>query len=229
VTLALFRETVAENRAAAVDDTGSCRMGLVLQAYLRDTAVDLRELVRWGRRNGIRVPVRLVKGAYLEHERQAARSQGRKSPVWNFKSSTDANFEALAAFMLLVPDAVEPAFATHNMRSICRVKALAEVLNVEKDGYEFQMLYGMGDPIKEAVVAEKHGYREYVPAGSLARGLKYAGRRFLELANADNALARTMRGDFTVVNQGAPHFEGEEDVADSKTIWNRILKQDTQG
>jgi hypothetical protein len=41
--------------------------------------------------------------------------------------------------------------------------------------------------------ARGYGLREYVPAGSLARGLKYAGRRFQELAGPDNALARTMR------------------------------------
>ena len=60
--------------------------------------------------------------------------------------------------------------------------------------------------------------REYIPAGSLARGLKYAGRRFQELANSDNALARTMRGDFTSVDGTAPEFKGEEDIKDGEFI-----------
>ena len=59
------------------------------------------------------------------------------------------------------------------------------------------------------------GYRlrEYVPAGPLYRGLGYAGRRFQELANRDNALARSLPGDFSTL-AAQPRFEGAEDRAD---------------
>ncbi|NCD32638.1 MAG: hypothetical protein EOL87_04380 [Spartobacteria bacterium] len=59
----------------------------------------------------------------------------------------------------------------------------------------------MGDPIKAALLDEGYQLREYIPPGSLARGLKYAGRRFGELASQDNALTKTMHGDFTVVEE----------------------------
>ena len=66
--------------------------------------------------------------------------------------------------------------------------------------------------------------REYIPAGSLARGLKYAGRRFAELASSDNALANTMRGDFSDVNANTPVFTGAQDIKDSRAV-KAILEQ----
>lgn len=212
-TLDLFR-TIVENHPELVRNRdGSLRLGVVIQAYLRDSARDIRELAAWGRERSLRVPVRLVKGAYLDHERAVAAEEMRPSPVWDHKPSTDANYEILCACLLLNRDALQPAFATHNIRSMARVMALAQWLAIEPTNVEFQMLYGMGDPLKPVLTDMGYGLRVYIPAGSLARGLKYAGRRFQELAGADNALARTMRGDFTVV-EDTPEFIGPTDERD---------------
>ena len=120
------------------------RLGVVIQAYLRDSAKDVVALAKWAQMKGFRVPIRLVKGAYLVHEREEAQEEGRKSPVWNFKPSTDANYEGLCTYMLLNRDASQPAFATHNIRSIAHVMGLAETLGISSKDIELQMLYGMG-------------------------------------------------------------------------------------
>ncbi len=65
--------------------------------------------------------------------------------------------------------------------------------------------------------------REQGQAVSLARGLKYAGRRFQELAGADNALARTMRGDFSVV-EDTPEFVGKADQKDGAALREYLLE-----
>ena len=218
LTLNLFRETVEKHPDISVAGDGNLRLGVVIQAYLRDSAADVRGLMAWARPRGLRVPIRLVKGAYLDHERAVAAAQGRPSPVWDNKPSTDANFEALSACLLLKLNWVVPAFATHNLRSQAHAMALTEAYSLPQDAARIQMLYGMGDPIKRVVVTMGRPLREYVPAGSLARGLKYAGRRFNELANGDNALARTLRGDFSGVNGSAPAFVGEKDMEDSKEV-----------
>ena len=96
--------------------------------------------------------------------------------------------------------------------------ALAEAYGLSPDAAPVQMLYGMGDPIKKVVAAMGRPLREYIPAGSLARGLKYAGRRFRELANGDNALAKTMLGDFGGVDGSAPAFTGKRDRKDSGAV-----------
>ena len=218
LTIRLFREIVEAAPALSVDPKGNLRIGLVIQAYLRDSAADVRDLTHWARERNLRVPIRLVKGAYLDHERQVAEEQGYPSPVWDDKPSTDANYEALSACMLLNPDAVRPAFATHNIRTQAHAMALAQAYGLPDDTPRIQMLYGMGDPIKRIVVDMGHSLREYVPAGSLARGLKYSGRRFEELANSDNALAKTLRGDFSDIDGTPPTFIGGRDQADSRVV-----------
>ncbi len=222
MTLEIFREVVEENPSLATDAEGNLRLGVVIQAYLRDSAKDVVELGKWAAKRHVRVPIRLVKGAYLVHEREQAAKENRQSPVWNYKPSTDANYEGICGYMLLNPNTIEPAFATHNIRSIARVMALAENLELPKKDIEFQMLYGMGGPIKKVIVAMGYSMREYIPAGSLARGLKYAGRRFRELSNSDNALARTMRGDFSFASGSPPAFIGEEDLKDGEYIQKRL-------
>lgn len=218
LTLQLFKEVVEENASIAKDSKANLRLGVVIQAYLRDSAEDVKDLSRWAKDLRVQVPIRLVKGAYMVHERELAKIEKRKNPVWTAKSSTDANYELISAYMLRNSDSIKPAFATHNIRTQARVMALAESYGLEKTALELQMLYGMGEPIKEIIVNLGYTMREYIPAGSLARGLKYAGRRFHELANGDNALARTMRGDFSVIDSTAPQFAAE-DAQDSKKVY----------
>ena len=217
LTLRLFREVVDENPELARMPDGSLRIGVVIQAYLRESARDVTTLAGWARSGGFRVPIRLVKGAYLEHERESAKRGGRKPPVWDNKSSTDANYEAIAAWMMAHREMVAPVFATHNIRTISFVMALGDHFGVSPDGIEIQMLRGMGDPIKRVVVRMGYHLREYVPAGTLERGLKYAGRRFQELASGDNALTRTLHGDFSGVDGRTPQFTGARDLDDSRS------------
>ena len=224
LTLGLFRRVVEHNPAVTVDASGRLRLGVVIQAYLREAARDVRDLADWARSRGLRAPIRLVKGAYLEFERQAAATKGYPSPVWDNKSSTDANYEAVSACLLLNLDAVDPAFATHNIRSQAHAMALARAYGLPPEAAPIQMLYGMGDPIKHVIASMRRPLREYVPAGSLARGLKYAGRRFAELASSDNALAKTMRGDFSEVDAATPIFAGKRDVQDALGV-KAILEQ----
>lgn len=220
LTLGLFLELVTDTPELTRDGRGGLHLGIVTQAYLRDSAHDLAALADWGRAQGVRVPVRLVKGAYEVYEKDLAAATGRKSPVWDYKASTDANYEALGEFLLRHPDAFDPAFATHNLRTQARVMAVADALGRPATEVEFQMLYGMGDPIKGVLIKLGYRLREYVPAGPLYRGLTYAGRRFHELANPDNALARSLQGDFSVLSE-QPHFEGATDSADG--AFTRVL------
>ena len=70
--------------------------GLVLQAYLRDSPEQLDQILDWaGRASGPRRSVRLVKGAYWDHELVQARQHGWPAPVFEVKADCDRNFEPL--------------------------------------------------------------------------------------------------------------------------------------
>lgn len=164
--------------------------GLALQAYLRSAEQDAQRLVDWARRSGRQITVRLIKGAYWDYEVAHAERMGWPAPVWLRKSQTDACFERVAAILV---DAIprtpgEPgirlAVGSHNLRSIARVLALVEARGLPQSAVEVQMLYGMADPLKAALVARGLRVRQYVPVGPMIPGMAYLVRRLLE--NASN-------------------------------------------
>src|SRR5207244_5127947 len=75
---------------------------------------------------------------------------------------------------------VNAAFGTHNIRSIAHAMVCAEQLGVEQSRYEFQMLYGMSEPMASALVRMGRTMREYAPVGELIPGMGYLVRRLLE-------------------------------------------------
>ncbi|MBI4205913.1 MAG: bifunctional proline dehydrogenase/L-glutamate gamma-semialdehyde dehydrogenase [Betaproteobacteria bacterium] len=163
--------------------------GIALQAYLPETERDLAELVRWARASGRRIGVRLVKGAYWDTEVALARQRRWPIPVYLSKSDTDANYERLTRRLFEARDAIYPAIAGHNLRSLAHAIALAETLRIARTEWEIQMLYGMAQPLARAVAALGPQLRIYVPTGDLVIGIAYLIRRLLE-NTADTSILR---------------------------------------
>ena len=154
--------------------------GIVIQAYLRDSEGDLRDLIEWGRGRGTRFAVRLVKGAYWDYETMKSGQNGWTSPVYQQKPESDANFEMLTRMLFENKSVVTPAFGSHNVRSIAHAQAVADELGIDRSRFEFQLLYGMAGPIKRALVEMGYRVREYCPVGELLPGMSYLVRRLLE-------------------------------------------------
>ncbi|MGA2867220.1 MAG: proline dehydrogenase family protein [Verrucomicrobiota bacterium] len=184
LTLRLFKTLFAEPEFAAQPPCG-----LALQAYLRDGEADLRGLVAWAREHRRRVTIRLVKGAYWDYETILAQQRHWPVPVFAHKAESDASFEDLARVLLDNDDAVDAAFGTHNVRSIAHALAQAQRLGLERRNLEFQMLYGMAEPIKAAVLQMDCRLREYCPVGQLLPGIAYFVRRLLENTSNEGFLA----------------------------------------
>ncbi|MBP2675542.1 MAG: delta-pyrroline-5-carboxylate dehydrogenase [Deltaproteobacteria bacterium] len=168
--------------------------GVALQAYLKCAERDLRRLIRWAKEGNRRITVRLVKGAYWEYETIVARQKGWEIPVFPRKSHTDANFERCVEIALENHEHVTLAVGSHNVRSIAKAIATAERLKVPRERYEFQMLYGMGEPIKRALMKMGFPVREYAPIGELLPGMAYLVRRLLENASNEGFLQRAFLG-----------------------------------
>jgi RHH-type proline utilization regulon transcriptional repressor/proline dehydrogenase/delta 1-pyrroline-5-carboxylate dehydrogenase len=71
---------------------------------------------------------------------------------------------------------------------------LAEAHGLKPRGYEFQMLYGMADPIKAALTELGHRVRVYTPYGQLLPGMAYLVRRLLENTSNESFLADQAKG-----------------------------------
>jgi RHH-type proline utilization regulon transcriptional repressor/proline dehydrogenase/delta 1-pyrroline-5-carboxylate dehydrogenase len=185
ITLDVFTELMDE--AEFRDWSGA---GLALQAYLPETRDDLERLAGWAGRSGRRITVRLIKGAYWEYETVTARQKGWPAPVFSAKGHTDWNFEQCADLMLEKSDCFTAAIGTHNVRSLAYVMAAADRHGLAPGAVEFQMLYGMAEPVKQAVRRMGYAIREYVPLGELIPGMAYLVRRLLENTSNEGFLAR---------------------------------------
>lgn len=122
-------------------------VGIVLQAYLYRTEKDLDDVLSLGAR------VRLCKGAYQEPETVA----------FPDKKDVDANY--LKLMRKLLKSGIYHGIATHDLRMIRGTKEFAESEGIDKDQFEFQMLYGVRRDLMLGLAREGYRMRTYVPYG----------------------------------------------------------------
>jgi RHH-type transcriptional regulator, proline utilization regulon repressor / proline dehydrogenase / delta 1-pyrroline-5-carboxylate dehydrogenase len=155
-------------------------LGIVLQSYLRDTDRDLDQLLKWARKEDVQISVRLVKGAYWDYETVKAKQNDWEVPVWTVKAESDAAYERHARMILENSDLCHFACASHNIRTISAVMEMARELKVPEDRYEFQVLYGMAEPVRKSILKVAGRIRLYCPYGDMVPGMGYLVRRLLE-------------------------------------------------
>lgn len=126
---------------------GHDNVGCALQAYLFRTVADVRRLTAAG------ASLRLCKGAYAEPPRVA----------YQRRADIDASYARLADWLLR--HGHQPRFATHDHRLIGLIRRRARRHGVISDRYEFQMLYGVREPLQDRLAALGHPVRVYVPYG----------------------------------------------------------------
>ncbi|HTL76904.1 MAG TPA: bifunctional proline dehydrogenase/L-glutamate gamma-semialdehyde dehydrogenase PutA [Casimicrobiaceae bacterium] len=156
-------------------------LGLAVQAYQKRARAVVGYVVALAHATGTRIPVRLVKGAYWDTEIKRAQVQGLAGyPVFTRKPHTDVCYLACAKALLAARDATYPMFATHNAHTIAWVSEHAARAGI--DEFEFQRLFGMGEPLYRHLLADENriACRIYAPVGGHRDLLPYLVRRLLE-------------------------------------------------
>ena len=164
--------------------------GLAVQAYHRETKRDVDTILAWVRQRGTPVTLRLVKGAYWDSDTIRYRQRGWPVPLFEHKGETDANYEALVRTLLEASAVIRPAFGTHNLRTLACVEAIAEQLQLRPSAWEYQMIFGMAEPLQEAVLRRGRRLRLYTPVGELLPGMAYLVRRLLENTSNESFLRK---------------------------------------
>lgn len=172
--------------------------GLVLQAYLKDCERDAAELIEWARQRGVPIWVRLVKGAYWDTESVLHEQAGWDWPVWEQKWQSDACFERVTRMLLAHHGLTRTAFGSHNIRSLAHAMALRQLWEIPGTNFELQMLYGMGEAIKQAAVEMGQRCRIYTPYGDELAGMAYLIRRLLENTANESFLRHSVDEDTPV-------------------------------
>ena len=203
-------------------------LGLAMQVYLRSCDLDIELMLEWARQHELPISIRLVKGAYWDYEVVAARQNGWPIPVYTHKPETDAAFERCAETILRNHEFCRLACASHNVRSVCSVLELARALDVPEERYEFQVLYGMAEPFRNALLKTTGRVRLYCPQGELLPGMAYLIRRLLENTSNESFLRQTyVEGRELDQLLKAPHLLMEEEPAASapKSDLDRFINQ----
>jgi len=153
--------------------------GLAVQAYQKRAPAVIDWIEATAAALGRRLAVRLVKGAYWDTEIKRAQERGLPDyPVFTRKAMTDLCYMACAKKLIAARNRLYPQFATHNALTVASVIEAAGGVA----GFEFQRLYGMGEALYAALLAELPDAvcRVYAPVGGHRDLLAYLVRRLLE-------------------------------------------------
>ncbi|MBB6426632.1 bifunctional proline dehydrogenase/L-glutamate gamma-semialdehyde dehydrogenase PutA [Sphingopyxis sp. JAI128] len=154
-------------------------LGIVIQAYQKRAPAVIDWLANRARTRGVKLSMRLVKGAYWDTEIKRAQMLGLGDfPVFTAKLHTDLNYMRCAQLLRDCQDCIYPAFASHNAMTLAFVSELFAGAD-----YELQRLHGMGEGAHDALVAlfpPPRPVRVYAPVGTHRDLLAYLVRRLLE-------------------------------------------------
>jgi proline dehydrogenase len=160
-TLAIYR---------TLREQGCDNVGIVLQAYLRRTFDDVRALA------DLTPSVRLVKGIYIE------------PPELAYTEGALVNRNFIALLRELVDMGCRVAVASHDEALVGEARRLADQRRLGPDRYEFQLLLGVKEPLRDELIAAGHRVRIYVPYGEAWYG--YSLRRLKENPSIAGYVAR---------------------------------------
>ena len=140
-------------------------VGLVLQAYMRRTIDDLKNLTELHSEDNP-LNFRLCKGIYVEPEEIA------------YKKYEEINRHYLEDLEYVLKNGMYPGIATHDVPLIEGAYKLLKKYKVPKNRYEFQMLYGVTPALRKNIIEKGHRLRVYVPFGE--DWFPYSTRRLKE-------------------------------------------------
>lgn len=150
--------------------SGHDNVGVVIQAYLRRSENDIQSLLEY------QPSVRLCKGIYVESEQVA------------FKDAEEIRASYKKLLRLLVDGNANVRIATHDEALIADAEQLVEQRNLDHGRYQFQMLLGVRERRRDAIIAKGHPMCVYVPFGEDWYG--YSTRRLKENPQIAGHVAR---------------------------------------
>ena len=150
-----------------------------LQLYRWDRLDYLKELHERAKKEGFKVGMKLVRGAYMEKERERAEEKGYKDPICKDKAATDKIFNDVMEYMFKNIDDMAVFAGTHNEESSYLLMDLLAKSGVDRNDERiwFGQLYGMSDHISYNLAKENYNVAKYLPYGPVRDVMPYLIRR----------------------------------------------------
>ena len=163
-----------------------------LQMYRIDRLDYLRKQIEAAKKGGFQLGFKLVRGAYMEKERERAIEQGYPSPIQATKEDSDRDYDEALRICMQNSDIVAICAGTHNETS----SALLAQLMVENgmknndNRFWFAQLLGMSDHISFNLAKEGYNVAKYLPYGPVKAVLPYLSRRAQENSSVKGQVGR---------------------------------------
>ena len=168
-----------------------------LQLYRWDRNDYFLKLIERARSDGYRLGIKIVRGAYIEKERERARLHGYRSPINATKEETDTEYDKAVRIFIDHVDIVEICVGTHNEASCSLLLHLMAENGLPNDHPHiyFSQLYGMSDNISYNLAKAGYNVSKYLPYGPVESTLPYLARR----AEENTAIAGQMSKELEII------------------------------
>ena len=164
-----------------------------LQMYRHDRMFYLKALHKKAKEKGFHIGMKVVRGAYMEKERERAEKYGYESPICADKKTTDENYDAVIRYMM--DNSNMALFAgTHNEESSYLIMDLAKKhqINESDSRLWFGQLYGMSDHISFNLADKGYNVAKYLPFGPVRDVMPYLIRRAEENTSVAGQTSREL-------------------------------------
>ena len=165
-----------------------------LQCYRWDRVDYLKSLHEHAKRDGFKIGMKIVRGAYMEKERARAEEKGYISPICIDKQASDDNFNAALTYILNNLGDISIFIGTHNEQSCYMAMEMMKHLDIAKEDNNvwFGQLYGMSDHISFNLASEGYNVAKYVPFGPVKDVMPYLIRRAEENTSVAGQTSREL-------------------------------------
>jgi proline dehydrogenase len=150
-----------------------------LQMYRHDRLAFLKDCLKLAKENNVHYGIKLVRGAYMEKERERALKMGYPSPIQPSKLATDSDYNAALEFIVQHAESFALCAGSHNEDSSMILTKLLKQYGIASNDkrFYFAQLLGMSDHISYNLAHEGYLVAKYVPFGPVKEVMPYLLRR----------------------------------------------------
>lgn len=165
------------------------------QMYRHDSIARIKAHHRMALEGGFKFGLKIVRGAYMEKERNRAEERGYPSPIQPNKPATDHDFDEIIRYFIAHLDTIDFMVATHNEESSLLLARLIDEYQLPRNhrGIYFSQLYGMSDHITYNLANSGYNVAKYVPYGAVKTMMPYLFRRAEENSSVKGQTSRELK------------------------------------
>ena len=165
-----------------------------IQLYRHDRLQYMKDLISRCNSNGKKIGLKLVRGAYMEKEREQALKKNYPDPIQKDKQATDNDFTKAVEFCVENIETVSLCAGTHNEKSVLHLTNLMQKKALKNNNSRiwFAQLLGMSDHISFNLSKEGYNVAKYVPYGPVKEVIPYLIRRAEENTSVSGQTSREL-------------------------------------